>query len=170
MIADRRNEEPWHPDVAAPLAEGLSTSRQPQEELGALVGRPTEEAGLVRRARVILLSERGVSGREIALRLDLSPEHVSKVRTCSVPVASLGFGVRDWDARTTRCPRRPSTASFSLRCRRPRQGAVGGRRGSWARSWIRRAVVSPMSSGRTASSRTWFGRTRSVAIRSSPRR
>ncbi len=46
-----------------------------------LVGRPTEEAGLVRRARVILLSDRGVSGREIALRLDLSPEHVSKVRT-----------------------------------------------------------------------------------------
>ncbi|MGA7124633.1 MAG: IS630 family transposase, partial [Polyangiaceae bacterium] len=81
MIADRRNEEPWHPDVAAPLAEGLSTSRQPQEELAALVGRPTEEAGLVRRARVILLSDRGVSGREIALRLDLSPEHVSKVRT-----------------------------------------------------------------------------------------
>jgi transposase len=52
-----------------------------REELEALVGRPTEEAGLVRRARVILLSDRGVSGREIALRLDLSPEHVSKVRT-----------------------------------------------------------------------------------------
>jgi Homeodomain-like domain-containing protein len=52
-----------------------------REELAALVGRPTEEAGLVRRARVILLGDRGVSGREIALRLDLSPEHVSKVRT-----------------------------------------------------------------------------------------
>src|SRR5208283_1272724 len=52
-----------------------------REELEALVGRPTEEAGLVRRARVILLSDRGVSGRQIALRLDLSPEHVSKVRT-----------------------------------------------------------------------------------------
>ena len=52
-----------------------------REELEAIVARPTEEAGLVRRARVILLSERGIAGREIALRLDLSPEHVSKVRT-----------------------------------------------------------------------------------------
>jgi transposase len=52
-----------------------------REELEAVVGRPTEEAGLVRRARVILLSDRGLSGREIALRLDLSPEHVSKIRT-----------------------------------------------------------------------------------------
>ena len=32
-----------------------------------------------------------------------------------------------------RCPRRSSTASFSLRCRRHRRGAVGGRRGCWAR-------------------------------------
>jgi hypothetical protein len=33
-----------------------------REELEGLVGRPTEEAGLVRRARVILLTDRGVSG------------------------------------------------------------------------------------------------------------
>ena len=39
-----------------------------------------EGAGLVRRARVIWLSARGVSGREIALRLDLTPEHVSVIR------------------------------------------------------------------------------------------
>jgi transposase len=59
----------------------IRLSVEEREELEVLVGRPTEEAGLVRRARVILLSDRGVSGREIALRLDLSPEHVSKVRT-----------------------------------------------------------------------------------------
>jgi transposase len=59
----------------------IKLSVEEREELGAIVGRPSEEAGLVRRARVILLSDRGVSGREIALRLDLSPEHVSKVRT-----------------------------------------------------------------------------------------
>src|ERR1700733_10052942 len=59
----------------------IRLSIEEREELEALVGRPSEEAGLVRRARVILLSDRGVSGREIALRLDLSPEHVSKVRT-----------------------------------------------------------------------------------------
>jgi Winged helix-turn helix len=59
----------------------IKLSVEEREELEALVGRPTEEAGLVRRARVILLSDRGVSGREIALRLDLTPEYVSKVRT-----------------------------------------------------------------------------------------
>ena len=59
----------------------IKLSVEEREELEALVGRRTEEAGLVRRARVILLSDRGVSGREVALRLDLSPEHVSKVRT-----------------------------------------------------------------------------------------
>ena len=59
----------------------IRLSIKERQELEALVGRPTEEAGLVRRARVILLSDRGVSGREIARRLILSPEHVSKVRT-----------------------------------------------------------------------------------------
>ena len=51
-----------------------------REELKAIVARSSEAAGLVRRARVILLTDKGVSGREIALRLDLTPEHVSKIR------------------------------------------------------------------------------------------
>lgn len=51
-----------------------------RQELKTIVARSSEKAGLVRRARVILLSDDGVSGREIALRLDLSPEHVSKIR------------------------------------------------------------------------------------------
>ena len=52
-----------------------------REELQAITLRRSESAGLVRRARVVLLSDSGVSGREIALRLDLSPEHVSKIRS-----------------------------------------------------------------------------------------
>jgi transposase len=52
-----------------------------REELRSVVRRPSESAGLVRRARVVLLSDEGVSGREIALRLDLSPEHVSVIRS-----------------------------------------------------------------------------------------
>src|SRR3954471_21380162 len=56
------------------------TTKQ-RQELEALVNRPSESAGLVRRARVVLLSDRGVSGQEIALRLELSPEHVSKIRS-----------------------------------------------------------------------------------------
>lgn len=52
-----------------------------RQQLQAMVSRPSESAGLVRRARVILLSDSGVSGREIARRLDLSPEHVSVIRS-----------------------------------------------------------------------------------------
>ena len=51
---------------------------EPQrQELRTIVARRSESAGLVRRARVVLLSDEGVAGREIALRLDLTPEHVS---------------------------------------------------------------------------------------------
>lgn len=56
----------------------VSTSQR--QELEAIVARPSEAAGLVRRARVILLSAGDVSGREIARRLDLSAEAVSRIR------------------------------------------------------------------------------------------
>jgi transposase len=55
------------------------TDRQ-RQELRTIVARRSESAGLVRRARVVLLSDKGVAGREIALRLDLTPEHVSVIR------------------------------------------------------------------------------------------
>jgi hypothetical protein len=47
------------------------TTKQ-RQELQTLIARPSESAGLVRRARVVLLSASGPSGREIALRLDLT--------------------------------------------------------------------------------------------------
>jgi transposase len=49
-------------------------------ELEEIVARPSAPAGLVRRARVILLSADGVPGVEIAGRLDLSREQVSRIR------------------------------------------------------------------------------------------
>jgi transposase len=52
-----------------------------RQELEAIVARPSEQAGLVRRARVVLVSERGMPGEEIALRLDVSTVSVSKVRS-----------------------------------------------------------------------------------------
>jgi transposase len=55
------------------------TDRQ-REELRGIVRRPSEAAGFVRRARGVLLSDEGVAGREIARRLDLSPEAVSVIR------------------------------------------------------------------------------------------
>lgn len=59
----------------------ISLTEKQRRELEALVARPSEAAGLVRRARVVLLGDRGLSGREIAIRLDLSPEHVSVIRS-----------------------------------------------------------------------------------------
>lgn len=52
-----------------------------RKALERTVGRRSESAGLVRRARVILLSAAGVSGRDIAGRLALTPEQVSRIRT-----------------------------------------------------------------------------------------
>src|SRR5260370_22175710 len=46
----------------------------------AIVSRPSEAAGLVRRARVVLLSDDGVPASEIAMRLDLSAEAISRIR------------------------------------------------------------------------------------------
>lgn len=56
----------------------LTTAQR--NELQRIVSRPTEGAGVVRRARVVLLSAADVSGAEIALRLELSAEAVSRIR------------------------------------------------------------------------------------------
>jgi transposase len=58
----------------------VKVSSQQRRELESIVARPSEAAGLVRRARVILLSAEQISGREIARRLDLSAEQVSRIR------------------------------------------------------------------------------------------
>jgi transposase len=59
----------------------IELTPEQKAELEAIVARPTAPAGLVRRARVILLSAEAVSGREIAQRVELSPEHVSVLRS-----------------------------------------------------------------------------------------
>jgi transposase len=48
--------------------------------LNALVARPSAPAGVVRRARVILLSAAGARGKDIAAHLGLSQESVSRIR------------------------------------------------------------------------------------------
>src|SRR5258705_1296637 len=48
--------------------------------LEKMVARPSEAAGVVRRARVVLLSDQGVAAVEIATRLGLSAEGVSRIR------------------------------------------------------------------------------------------
>jgi transposase len=49
-------------------------------DLERMIARPTEAAGLVRRAHVLLLSDAGVQAVEIAKRLALSPAAVSRIR------------------------------------------------------------------------------------------
>ncbi|MGC4117520.1 MAG: IS630 family transposase [Myxococcales bacterium] len=58
----------------------MKVTPKKRAELEAIVARPSEKAGLVRRARVILLTADGVGGREIAERLSLTPEAVSRIR------------------------------------------------------------------------------------------
>src|SRR5204863_1477887 len=58
----------------------MKISAKQRRELESIVARPSEKAGLVRRSRVVLLSADGISGREVAKRLDLTPEQVSRIR------------------------------------------------------------------------------------------
>ena len=51
-----------------------------RRRLLAIVGKPSQAAGLVRRCRVVLLSGDGVLAGEIAKRLSLTPEAVSRIR------------------------------------------------------------------------------------------
>jgi transposase len=62
------------------ITQQIRTTRKQQQSLEALIARPSAPAGLVRRARVILLSAAGIRGMEIAERLDLSAEAVSRIR------------------------------------------------------------------------------------------
>jgi transposase len=61
-------------------AHQISTTRKQRQRLETLVARASAPAGVVRRARVILLSAAGVSATEITTRLDLSAEAVSRIR------------------------------------------------------------------------------------------
>jgi len=58
----------------------IKLTAKKRAELEATVARPSAAAGLVRRARVVLFSADGVTGAEIASRLSLTPEAVSRIR------------------------------------------------------------------------------------------
>jgi transposase len=75
-------------------AHRIRTTRKQHEILEALVARASAPAGLVRRVRVILLSVAGLSGAEIAERLALSPEAVSRIRRRFVAAGVEGLADR----------------------------------------------------------------------------
>lgn len=65
-----------------------------------MVARGANPAGLVRRARVVLLSAAGKAGRAIAARLDLTPEQVSRIRRRFVREGIAGLTARPKPGRT----------------------------------------------------------------------
>jgi hypothetical protein len=58
----------------------IELSKKDRQRLLTIVGRPSESAGLVRRCRVVLFTGDGVPATEIAERLALTPEAVSRIR------------------------------------------------------------------------------------------
>lgn len=58
----------------------IHLNKKARDQLLAIAARPTSRAGLVRRCRVVLLSDEGVRATEIASRLALSKEAVSRIR------------------------------------------------------------------------------------------
>jgi transposase len=75
------------------------TAKQ-RRELEAIVHRAANPAGLVRRARVVLLSAAGEAGRAIATRLALTPEQVSRIRRRFVQEGVPGLRARPKPGRT----------------------------------------------------------------------
>lgn len=69
------------------------TSKQ-RRDLQRLVTRPSEKADVVRRAHVVLWSADGISGAEIAQRLHLSAEAVSRIRRRFVEGGVAGLATR----------------------------------------------------------------------------
>ena len=114
--------------------------------LEALVARAMEPAGLVRRARVILWSAAGEAGVDVASRLDLSPEAVSRIRGRFAREGVDGLLDRPKAGRRDHAvPAETVEAIVQLALSPRRLGEVGGRPVSWAKRSGSRAAVSPMS-------------------------
>ena len=78
----------------------INLTAKKRAELETMVARPSAPAGLVRRARVILLSADGVTGVEVATRLDLTPEAVSRIRRRFRAEGTAGLADRPKTGRT----------------------------------------------------------------------
>jgi len=78
----------------------IKLTAKKRAELEAMVARSSAAAGLVRRARVVLLSADGVTGVEIAMRLDLTPEAVSRIRSRFLECGVAGLADRQGRGRT----------------------------------------------------------------------
>src|SRR5262245_60083371 len=116
--------------------EVVLTSEQ-RSELERLLAQATAPAQEVRRAQVVPWSADAIAGTEIARRLHLSAEAVSRIRHrfLDTGVAELATR-RKAGERTTPSPRRPSSASSSSPCRSRRLGTAPGPRASSRRKCV----------------------------------
>src|SRR5204862_4330842 len=73
---------------------GVGLTAKQRRELERLVTRADESAPVVRRAHVVLWSADGVTGAEIARRLHLSVEAVSRIRRRFVETGIAGLATR----------------------------------------------------------------------------
>jgi transposase len=78
----------------------IKLTARKRAELEATVAKSSAPAGLVRRARVVLLSADGLKGTEIAERLDLTPEAVSRIRRRFRDEGVVGLADRPKTGRT----------------------------------------------------------------------
>ena len=78
----------------------ITLTPKQRRELRALVSRASESAGVVRRAHVVLWSADGVSGQEIAQRLHLTPEAVSRIRKRFLESGAAGLQTQAKSGRT----------------------------------------------------------------------
>jgi transposase len=142
-----------------------------REELRTIVARRSELAGLVRRARVVLLSDAGVAGREIGLRLDLTPEHVSVIRARFRAEGVAGLAERPKAGRKDHAVSAPTEARLVEMAMSPPPGGAhpGTTRLLGKQVGLSADCVSSVLR-RNGPNLTWCGRTRSVATRTSPRR
>jgi transposase len=74
------------------------TAKQ-RRELGTLVARAAESAQVIRRAHVVLWSAEGVTGADIARRLHLSAEAVSRIRVVELAMSPPPPGRSRWTTR-----------------------------------------------------------------------
>ena len=72
----------------------VSLTAKQRRALEQMVGRAAEPAQVVRRAHVVLWSADGVSGAEIARRLHLSAEAVSRIRRRFLETGVAGLATR----------------------------------------------------------------------------
>jgi len=72
----------------------IALSSKQRRELQSIVARASESAGVMRRAHVVLWSADGISGQEIAQRLRLTVEAVSRIRRRFVESGVAGLQTR----------------------------------------------------------------------------